>query len=89
MPLAQINGNRLYFEDSGSSGPAIVFSHGGFVDHAMWEHQLAGLSSDAREMSEMVAGNRGVAVIEGGPHCSALTHPDMVNGALRGFMQAL
>jgi 3-oxoadipate enol-lactonase len=48
MPLAQINGNRLYFEDSGGSGPAIVFSHGGFLDHTMWEHQVAALSSDYR-----------------------------------------
>ena len=28
MPYAQINGPRIYYEDTGGPGPAIVFSHG-------------------------------------------------------------
>ena len=42
MPFIERDGNRVYYEDSGanedgSSGPAIVFSHGGFLDHSIWE----------------------------------------------------
>jgi pimeloyl-ACP methyl ester carboxylesterase len=42
MPFIDRDGNRLYYEDSGAndkdgSGPAIVFSHGGFLDHSIWE----------------------------------------------------
>ena len=28
MPYADVNGQRLYYEDTGGTGPAIVFSHG-------------------------------------------------------------
>lgn len=42
MPFCDRDGNRLYYEDSGASdkgdsGPAIVFSHGAFLDHTIWE----------------------------------------------------
>lgn len=40
MPHAQINGQNLYYRDSGGDGPAIVFSHGLLMDHEMFGLQL-------------------------------------------------
>ena len=49
MPFIERDGNKLYYEDSGAgengdSGPAIVFSHGGFLDHSIWEPVVAELA---------------------------------------------
>ncbi|MCA1456504.1 alpha/beta hydrolase [Bradyrhizobium sp. BRP22] len=43
MPYANVNGQRLYYEDTGGSGPAIVFSHGLLLDGTMFSAQLAAL----------------------------------------------
>lgn len=43
MPFANVNGQKLYYEDSGGAGPAIVFSHGLLMDHSMFEPQVAAL----------------------------------------------
>jgi pimeloyl-ACP methyl ester carboxylesterase len=43
MPYAPVNGQRLYYEDSGGSGPAIVFSHGILLDGSMFASQVAAL----------------------------------------------
>jgi pimeloyl-ACP methyl ester carboxylesterase len=43
MPFVNIQGNRLYFEDSGGDGPPVLFSHGFLLDHSMWEAQVAAL----------------------------------------------
>lgn len=40
MPYADVNGQRLYYEDTGGSGPAIVFSHGLLLDGTMFSPQL-------------------------------------------------
>ncbi|HEX4110560.1 MAG TPA: alpha/beta hydrolase [Solirubrobacteraceae bacterium] len=48
MPLAEINGEQLYYEDSGGDGPAILFSHGAFMDHSMWAPQVGALSPTYR-----------------------------------------
>lgn len=40
MPHADVNGQRLYYEDSGGDGPAIVFSHGLYMDHSMFDAQV-------------------------------------------------
>jgi pimeloyl-ACP methyl ester carboxylesterase len=40
MAFADVNGQRLYFEDSGGDGPAIVFSHGFAMDHEMFAPQV-------------------------------------------------
>ena len=49
MPFIDREGNSLYYEDSGAihedeSGPAIVFSHGAFLDHTIWEPVVAALA---------------------------------------------
>ncbi len=41
MTYATINGQRLYYEDTGGTGPAVVFSHGLLMDHSMFESQVA------------------------------------------------
>lgn len=40
MSQAQINGQNLYYRDSGGDGPVIVFSHGLLMDHEMFGPQL-------------------------------------------------
>jgi pimeloyl-ACP methyl ester carboxylesterase len=49
MPFIDRDGNRVYYEDSGAlpggdSGPAILFSHGAFLDHTIWEPVVAALT---------------------------------------------
>ena len=41
MPFAAVNGQRLFYEDSGGAGPALVFSHGLLMDHRMFAPQVA------------------------------------------------
>lgn len=40
MPFAEINGQRIYFEDSGGSGPPILFAHGFLMDQSMFASQV-------------------------------------------------
>ena len=48
MPFAQVNGQELYFEDTGGNGPAIVFSHGLLMDQSMFAPQVTALRSAYR-----------------------------------------
>lgn len=48
MTYANINGQRIYFEDSGGDGPPVVLSHGILMDHEMFAPQLAALSPEFR-----------------------------------------
>jgi pimeloyl-ACP methyl ester carboxylesterase len=41
VPFAHVNGQRLYYEDTGGSGPTVVLSHGLLLDHTMFAAQLA------------------------------------------------
>ena len=43
MAIAEVNGQRLYYEDTGGSAPVIVFSHGMLMDHEMFAPQVAAL----------------------------------------------
>jgi pimeloyl-ACP methyl ester carboxylesterase len=43
MPHANVNGQRLYYEDTGGTGPAIIFSHGILLDGTMFAPQVAAL----------------------------------------------
>lgn len=43
MPSAEINGQHLHYEDTGDDGPAVVFSHGLFMDTTMFAPQVAAL----------------------------------------------
>src|SRR2546428_8464086 len=48
MPFADVNGQHVYFEDSGGSGPPVVFSHGFLMDHEMFAPQVEELSDEFR-----------------------------------------
>lgn len=41
MPFADVNGQRLHYEDSGTGEEVVVFSHGLFMDHSMFDAQVA------------------------------------------------
>jgi 3-oxoadipate enol-lactonase len=48
MAFAAVNGQRIYFEDTGGSGAPVILSHGFLMDHSMFEHQVAALRDDYR-----------------------------------------
>jgi 3-oxoadipate enol-lactonase len=48
MTYADVNGQRLYYEDSGGDGPAVVFSHGFLMDQEMFAPQVAALAPEFR-----------------------------------------
>src|SRR5215207_3129379 len=48
MPHADINGQRIYFEDSGGEGPAVILAHGFLMDQEMFAPQVEALSPDYR-----------------------------------------
>ncbi len=43
MPFANSGPHRIHYADSGGRGPAVVFSHGFFMDQDMWDPQAAEL----------------------------------------------
>ena len=48
MAYADVNEQRIYYEDSGGAGPAVLFSHGFLMDHEMWEPQVEALADRYR-----------------------------------------
>jgi pimeloyl-ACP methyl ester carboxylesterase len=48
VPIAPVNGQRLYYEDTGGAGPPVVFSHGLFMDHEMFAPQVEALKGRYR-----------------------------------------
>ncbi len=48
MPHASINGQNIYFEDTGGNGPPVILAHGFMMDHEMFESQVAALENDHR-----------------------------------------
>jgi 3-oxoadipate enol-lactonase len=48
MPHAPINGQRIFYEDSGGSGPPVILAHGFLMDHTMFDRQVAMLAPEFR-----------------------------------------
>ena len=48
MPHADVNGQRIYFEDSGGAGLPLTLAHGLLMDHEMFAPQVAALGRDHR-----------------------------------------
>jgi pimeloyl-ACP methyl ester carboxylesterase len=48
MPISAINGQQIFYTDTGGEKPAIIFSHGLLMDHSMFEPQIAALANDWR-----------------------------------------
>jgi len=61
MPIAAVNGQKIYYEDIGGAGPAVVFSHGLFMDHEMFAPQVEALKSKYRCISWDERGHAGTA----------------------------
>jgi len=51
MPLANINGNNINYIDTGGDKPAIIFSHGFFMNLSSFDHQLEALKDKYRCIS--------------------------------------
>jgi pimeloyl-ACP methyl ester carboxylesterase len=61
MPIAEVNGQKLYYEDTGGSGPPVVFSHGLFMDHEMFAPQVEALKGRYRCITWDERGHAGTA----------------------------
>lgn len=61
MPIADVNGQKLYYEDTGGSGPAVIFSHGLFMDHEMFAPQVEALKGQYRCITWDERGHAGTA----------------------------
>jgi pimeloyl-ACP methyl ester carboxylesterase len=48
LPHANVNGQRIYFEDTGGSGAPVVLAHGFLMDHEMFAPQVAALAPEFR-----------------------------------------
>jgi pimeloyl-ACP methyl ester carboxylesterase len=48
MPIADLNGTKVYYEVTGDGPETIVFSHGAFLDHTMWQPVVDALSGEYR-----------------------------------------
>jgi 3-oxoadipate enol-lactonase len=48
MPFAQVNGQRIRFDDTGGDGPPVIFSHGFLMDREMFAPQAAALAPEFR-----------------------------------------
>ncbi len=48
MPFADVNNQRIRFDDSGGDGPAVILSHGFLMDREMFVHQVDALSGEFR-----------------------------------------
>jgi 3-oxoadipate enol-lactonase len=48
MPFADVNGQHVYFEDTGGPRDAVIFSHGYLMDHEMFGPQVTALSGEFR-----------------------------------------
>jgi pimeloyl-ACP methyl ester carboxylesterase len=61
MPIAEVNGQRIYYEDTGGAGPPVIFSHGLFMDHEMFAPQVEALKSKHRCITWDERGHAGTA----------------------------
>jgi pimeloyl-ACP methyl ester carboxylesterase len=46
VPIAEINGQSIFYNDSGGGGPALLFSHGFLMDNTMFDPQVLALEGD-------------------------------------------
>jgi pimeloyl-ACP methyl ester carboxylesterase len=61
MAIAAVNGQQIYYEDTGGDGPAVVFSHGLFMDHEMFAPQVEALKGRYRCITWDERGHAGTA----------------------------
>ena len=73
MPFAPVNGQNIYYEDTGGRGPAIVFSHGLLMDRSMFDPQIEALQAQFRCISWDERGHGQTADPD---HCAPFTYYD-------------
>ncbi|WP_375177535.1 alpha/beta fold hydrolase [Marinobacter mobilis] len=96
MAFADVNGQRLYYEDTGGTGPVVVFSHGLLMDHEMFAPQVAALRDQYRCITWDERGHGQTAVAEPEPFsyydsaddlAALLTHLGIDHAVLVGMSQ--
>ena len=48
MPHADVNGQRIYFQDTGGDGQALVLAHGFLMDRSMFDPQIEAFAGEHR-----------------------------------------
>jgi len=48
MPYANVNGQRIFYQDTGGDGTAVVLAHGFLMDRSMFDPQIEALGDDHR-----------------------------------------
>ena len=48
MPVAEVNGQKINYADSGGDGQSVIFSHGFLMDQSMFDTQVEALGADYR-----------------------------------------
>jgi 3-oxoadipate enol-lactonase len=48
LPFAEVNGQRIRYEDSGGEGPPVILSHGFLMDREMFAPQIEALAPEFR-----------------------------------------
>ena len=100
MPYANVNGQRLYYEDTGGIGPAIIFSHGILLGRDNIGDKVSAIRvptqiirgdadaaipiAKAQAMQASIP-NAELVVVEGG-HSVNMTNPAPVNAAIEAFL---
>lgn len=51
MPVAEVNGQSIAYDDTGGDGPALIFSHGFLMDRTMFSDQVRALADTYRCVS--------------------------------------
>lgn len=96
MAFADVNGQRLHYEDTGGSGPVVVFSHGLLMDHTMFAPQVEALRDQYRCITWDERGHGQTAVDEPEPFsyydsaddlAALLTHLGVESAVLVGMSQ--
>lgn len=73
MPIADLNGAKIHFDDTGGDGEPVVFSHGLLFSGAMFESQVAQLRDRYRCITFDHRGQGQSGVTEGGYDIDTLT----------------
>ena len=76
MSVAEVNGQRISYADTGGDGPAVLFSHGFLLDGSMFDAQVEALRAKFRCVTWDARGHGGT------PAPEAFTYWDLADDAL-------
>src|ERR1700679_3981509 len=95
MAFAEVNGQRIRFDDSGGEGPPVILSHGFLMDREMFAPQVEALSGefrvitwDERGFGETEFDGRPFSYWDSAQDCLALLdHLDLDQAVIGGMSQ--